>query len=168
MAERDNYTTISGGDQLNSGYFNDIQYVGILGEVKMFELSTTGAVTKATLQAKGWAICDGTTPAAQGIASADITAATIDMTHLFIRMSNDESSGSTGGEDTHTLTTDEMPEHSHTINTLASSGGGEAYAGSGGVQSSPSTSSVGGGNAHNNLPSYVELVFFRKSKVTMS
>ena len=33
----------------------------------------TGAITKATLQSYGWAICDGTTPATQGISSPTIT-----------------------------------------------------------------------------------------------
>ncbi len=34
---------------------------GMLGEVRMFAISETGAITKLTLQNKGWAICDGTT-----------------------------------------------------------------------------------------------------------
>ncbi len=71
-----------------------------LGEIKMFALSLTGAVTKATLQGKGWAICDGTTPAAQGISSPTITT-TPNLEHKFIRMSDDESSGNSGGSETH-------------------------------------------------------------------
>jgi len=71
-----------------------------LGEVKMFALSMAGAVTKATLQGKGWAICDGTTPATQGISSPTI-ATTPNLQHKFIRMSDDESSSGTGGEDAH-------------------------------------------------------------------
>lgn len=72
----------------------------LLGEVRMFALSMTGAVTKANLQAKGWAICDGTTPTAQGISSATITT-TPNLENKFIRMSDDETSGTTGGSDTH-------------------------------------------------------------------
>lgn len=71
-----------------------------LGEVRMFALSETGAITKATLQGRGWAICDGTTPATQGIADADISGATPNLQEKFIRMSNDETSGGTGGSNT--------------------------------------------------------------------
>ena len=144
--------------------------LGYLGEVRMFALSETGAVTKATLQAAGWAICDGTTPAAQGISSPTMTAATPDLQHKFIRMSDDESSGSTGGEDTHTLTVAETPAHTHTYNAYAADGGAAtgADAGSGGLQGTPSTSSVGSGDAHNNLPSYHELAFFMRVRVATS
>lgn len=69
---------------------------GVLGEVKMFALSMTGATTKAALQTRGWAICDGTTPATQGISSPTIET-TPDLQDKFISMSNDETSGTTGG-----------------------------------------------------------------------
>jgi len=71
-----------------------------LGEVKLFALSMSGAVTKATLQGKGWAICDGTTPASQGISTPTITT-TPNLEHKFLRMSDNESSGATGGSETH-------------------------------------------------------------------
>ena len=74
---------------------------GVLGEVKMFALSVTGAVTKATLQARGWAICDGTTPATQGVTSPTITAATPNLENKFIKSSDNETSGTTGGSLTH-------------------------------------------------------------------
>jgi len=169
MAERDNYSVIADGDQLNEGYFNDLQYVGVLGEVRMFEISTTGAVTKATLQSKGWAICDGTTPADQGISSADITAATLDMQHTFIRMSNDESSGDTGGADTVALSEAELPAHTHPINYSNTDGGTTNSCDRGADVSGTITSNAtGSGTAHNNIPSYVELAFFRKSKISMA
>lgn len=70
---------------------------GLLGEVRMFALSMAGSVTKSTLQVKGWAICDGTTPSAQGVSSPTITT-TPDLQDSFIKMSSDESSGTTGGK----------------------------------------------------------------------
>lgn len=73
---------------------------GLLGEVRQFVLSISGAVTKATLQGKGWAICDGTTPAAQGISDATITT-TPDLREKFLRHSADETTGGTGGTATH-------------------------------------------------------------------
>ena len=96
-------TTFVAGTKAKAGEvnYNFSNSIVELGEVRMFALSIAGAVTKANLQSRGWAICDGTTPAAQGISSADITAATPNLEHKFIRMSNDESSGGTGGAESH-------------------------------------------------------------------
>lgn len=74
-----------------------------LGEVKMIALSLAGAVTKGFMQGRGWAVCDGTTPVSQGITSATITT-TPDLQDKFIRMSNDETSGTTGGVDQNSIT----------------------------------------------------------------
>jgi len=62
--------------------------------------------------------------------------------------------GSTGGAETHTLITSEMPAHTHTVptntsNFSASSGRAITGASSAGVD--PITSSMGGGEAHNNM-----------------
>ena len=65
--------------------------------------------------------------------------------------------GSTGGEETHTLTLAESPAHSHTASNTSSSGAlgaGPAPAGSnngGGATTSSATDSQGGGGAHNNM-----------------
>ena len=103
-----NNTRLGGTDNTNGSVIdaadtNDVNDAvqGYLGEVRMFALSETSAVTKATLQGQGWAICDGTTPAAQSISSPTMTAATPDLQDSFISMSNDETSGSTGGSSTH-------------------------------------------------------------------
>lgn len=169
MAERDNYTTVSDGDELSDGYFNDIGYTGALGEVRQFALSVSGAVTKATLQSKGWAICDGTTPATQGISSADITASTPNLENKFVRASDDEASGATGGADTHTITEAELPAHVHTVNYSNSDGGsGDSMRRGASVDGTINSGSTGSGDAHNNIPAYYELVFFIKVKTTMS
>lgn len=69
--------------------------------------------------------------------------------------------GSTGGETTHTLTIDEMPNHSHSITT-----GTAGYSSSflPGVQQSGTyqTSSVGGSQPHNNLPPYYALYYIMR------
>lgn len=101
MAVRDSFVDVNDGDQLNDGYFNGIgRDIGLLGEVRMFAITISGAHSVATLQGKGWAVCNGTTAASQGISSADITAATPNLVDRFIR-GDASASGTTGGSATH-------------------------------------------------------------------
>lgn len=68
--------------------------------------------------------------------------------------------GDTGGEETHTLTTTEMPSHTHTLNR---SDGGTGYRETIGYSGNSQTKQVGswgvnnagGGGAHNNLQPYI-------------
>ncbi len=139
---------------------------GLLGEVKQFALSLTGAVTKATLQSKGWAICDGTTPASQGIADATITT-TPDLRERFLRHSADETTGGTGGASTVTLDVSQIPAHTHNIhyerNTANSST--SVVGGYEGANGTATTQSTGGGLAHENKPPYYDICYFIKVKV---
>lgn len=83
------------------------------------------------------------------------------------------SPGDTGGEETHTLTTAEMPAHNHGGVTGQGDGSREANVnGSGSNRNNYQTpgtghthtiSSEGGGGAHNNLPPYYALAFIMKS-----
>lgn len=67
--------------------------------------------------------------------------------------------GSTGGEETHLLTTAEMPSHSHALSdgqSPMSSAGGVAFGSTGGNMGITSIANAGGGGAHNNMqPSIV-------------
>jgi microcystin-dependent protein len=66
--------------------------------------------------------------------------------------------GSTGGAETHTLTSNEMPAHTHSVD-ITSTGGSLSMDGAGTAQhGSVTTGSTGGGAAHNNMqPSAVVL-----------
>lgn len=126
---------------------NPINYGGMLGEVKLFALSVTNAITKVTLQTEGWAICDGTTPAVQGVTNPTITT-TPDLQSKFMKMSGDESSGTTGGAIAHT----------HGVANLnlkvVSSGSGANV-----VDIAAGTTDTGGGGHE---PPFYEVVYFIK------
>ena len=78
--------------------------------------------------------------------------------------------GSTGGEESHTLTVDEMPKHTHedgTDDTRAftvstGSTGTSAVVLSNALQGKRPTSETGGGKAHNNMPPYLAVYVWKR------
>lgn len=72
--------------------------------------------------------------------------------------------GATGGAETHTLTTAQLPAHSHGISgqTISTGGASPAFTTGGSAQSS-STQSAGSGQAHNNMHPFLAVNFIIKT-----
>ena len=109
----------------------------------------------------GWQLCDGSngTPdlrdrfvvgARQDSGSVPVTDVSGTLTQI-------------GGEAKHTLTIDEMPAHTHTINCVQNlrGGGGDGQIRADGGPTR-STNSTGGGQPHNILPPYYALCYIMK------
>lgn len=76
------------------------------------------------------------------------------------------SAGSTGGEATHTLTVNEMPKHSHSIQYSETDGhysGSKTEARPWGGDSSTTVGSSGGGASHNNMPPYLTVYMWKRT-----
>lgn len=105
---------------------------GELGTIIMHAPTIAGAMSIPNMRIRGWAVCDGTTPTAQGITGAIITI-TPNMVALFPR-GNATTSGGTGGADSATTSisssnkiaadtvgdTYALDHHTHTVATIPS------------------------------------------------
>ena len=69
--------------------------------------------------------------------------------------------GGEGGEESHTLTVDEMPAHTHTsrVQTASGNGGNQYIQAARTLQSALQTGSTGGDSPHENRPPFLALVF---------
>lgn len=132
---------------LNSSFLT----LGILGEIRQVALSYTGAETLSNMITYGWAVCDGTTPASQGVSDPIITT-TPNLAARFL-YGHATTSGTTGGATTNS--------HTHTVAVSATrefNNGGET------TPAAPNTYSTSAPSDTNILPPYYTVVFFMKVK----
>ena len=130
----------------------------------------------------GWIICDGssfssaTYPALATVLGSTTLPNFNGRMPLGVGQSNENGAtnhtlNQTGGEETHQLTTNEMPSHSHDVTVTFregnENGGGSNYSDLNGGSSNSKTftsSSVGNDQAHNNMPPFYSLYFIIKAE----
>lgn len=96
----------------------------------------------------GWALCDG-------------TSGTPDLRDRFlVGAGNEYAVSDIGGEKEHTLTTNEMPSHTHSGGVMAHHGA--APGDDGAIMTLNTTGSTGGDQPHENRPPYYALAFIMK------
>ena len=117
----------------------------------------------------GWAICDGSgTPDLRGrfILGAGQGNGVDSNGDAFVN----RAVGNTGGAALHTLTTSQMPNHSHTVYSEWDLGFGSYFnqgtnkiGCSSGTETATSTGPTGDGAKHNNMPPFYVLVYIMKT-----
>ena len=150
-------------------------YAGGVGDVPNGWLLCNGDAVSRTTYAQLFAVLD--TEYGVGDGSTTFNVPDFVTTNKFPRAAtNDAGRGGTGGESTHTLSTSEMPSHTHGVNDSGHTHGGgasavtaSAYFGvNNDVRSQANTSSAttgisnqntGGGGAHENKPPYLDVHF---------
>lgn len=87
---------------------------------------------------------------------------------FLLGISESHAVGSTGGEERHTLTTSEIPAHTHTIRWGYGAGPRDSTRVRVDTNSPESdwagTGSAGGGQSHNNMPPYITVYRWRRIK----
>lgn len=87
---------------------------------------------------------------------------------MLLGVSDGHAIGSTGGEETHRLTINEMPSHNHNVNLGYGPGGmgsscGRVDANNPANRNWGPTGMSGGGQSHNNMPPYITVYRWRRT-----
>lgn len=181
---------------LNTGTFSNTGNTTVTGTLTVSSTASVNGVTYATLPAgvivswgtttapNGWLKCDGSavsrttysglfsvisTTFGAGDGSTTFNLPNIKAKNIIGHDSTNtkfDTMGETGGEETHTLTTTEMPAHTHDLPLRSTNSGGTALtpqdSDGSGASETDTTASTGGGAAHNVLDPYISLTFIIK------
>ena len=112
----------------------------------------------------GWAICNG--QISNGIQTPDLR------DRFVVSIGSQYNVGNTGGENFHRLSDEEMPSHVHNFAFRVAGGfmlakadyNTDFFSGSGSIEQTRATSSVGGTEAHENRPPYYALYYIMRVK----
>ena len=135
-----------------------------IGTIMAFLQNYLGAASLASIRSNGWAVCNGTTPASQGISSPVITTTpNLNSGNRFLRGAS--TSGGTGGESRVTITTTTMPSHNHGAKSAVQGQWGSSCwtPNSGGTQNYD-TCHAGGSQDHENKPPFYDVVWIMRVK----
>ena len=139
-----NVNTTSGELQINGT--NVLEKVYPVGSIY---INATSATNPGTLLGFGTWVAFGAGKVVVGLDSTDTDFDTV---------------GETGGAKTHTLTTSEIPSHTHALDASDNPGGSGAIEVAGGSPTSTqSTQATGGGSAHNNLQPYIVAYMWKRT-----
>ena len=153
-------------------------------EASILKAAPIGAIVMwaTSTPPEGWLLCNGTVvsrtayPELFKVLGTSVGAAGSssfkipDLSGRFpLGTSNAHNLHSMGGEETHTLTVDEMPAHDHGIggNIVQRGSGGDSFrelAGAYPGNNNPSSQRIGGGQAHNNMPPFYSINFIIRAK----
>jgi hypothetical protein len=134
-----------------------------IGTIKQVAASITGVPTYNI--SAFWTLCDGTIISDAESPLNGQTIRDLNGNNEFLRSA--DTSGGTGGESTHVLTTAEMPSHTHTYGVHSggySTGTACALGVTDAVNGWPATGGAGSGSAHENKPPYYNVVAIIKYK----
>ena len=138
----------------------DIVYWGHLVPVGGI-IAWVKSLTGVPALGQGWHECDGSVLSDVESPLNGQTLPNLNGSGTYRMLRGADTSGGTGGADTHTLATTEIPSHTHSDysgGTLALSAGAEVGGSAG------TTGATGGGGAHNNLPAWYGVVWIIRIK----
>lgn len=130
------------------------------GTGKTYYVWKTPKLGSRWIECNGQTIDDEDSPY-DGVTAPNLNNTTGPNTQRFLRGA--KRSGNTGGEDTHVLTTNEIPAHTHTIPSKQTDSFGTTSVRTGDAPNATiASNSAGGGQAHENRPPYYEVVWIMR------
>lgn len=147
--EGDAVGTVQFDGSINVSMDVDLQLQGLLKAYPIGSIYTSAVATAPSTYFGGTWVSFGAGKVLVGLDAAD---------------ADFDTAEETGGSKTHTLTTSEMPAHTHTMSIENASGSGSSGSSDGSSSfSSVATSSTGGGAAHNNVQPYIVVYMWKRT-----